>query len=791
MDDDMDFIFNKPNFSSWPISTSLQSLLLRENKWPDYFAIDPTALAPVLNTIYEQIKKVNFFNHPSETDLFFRFLRKLVESKPHDSRILNEFSNIVAEILDKLSLESRFDSRQEKVVIHYLNLLALMLGPNYRYLFEKAEISIWTNDFQKISNRSFNSSELLSKFRNTLQLSFQSRSFIKNYPALIRTINELACSLDKTHVDSNELAAMKLFDTLGVLDHTLKTSRIWSVKVNHATIKQSIQDTRNVLYDQFRPYVEENFLKYIFYKSFLAQSYPNSTNLTALCDSKNYRAQCKSDYIRYKDNYSCATDQLSHFFIDIKNNNCSKSDLDRLCVAMRNVESFVSWMEEFGFELNYNASEYVLHLADSKKNFLIDKFIFERDDPPEASHTVLATYFPPEKFSANNPLIGSAYTYVTELSALNHEYIHHLYALFVKDLELDLTLTEGIAELYAGGICPKRQINDLRNFVNDTFIFEFLKARRYPFYFNALKWVGYLINEDPELFKILVNYLQKNDLEGFYTHIDSFIGNTSNIDKFVVWSNQQVNLCNQYLNFYPDAHEQAIIYLDSIKPLLNLSETPSSPLPVFHSSRRMVKRSLNSANNAGVDELSKAWPLSLWSLGGGFFSAGLNDVGLANKESCPSLTAYINYGFRPFVFASVNAGLNSILFDETAEVEEKFARLFSYWVMGSLGVIIGQPLTQKMAEKIHNKLVCFFVQSLTWAMLWNPSLFITADSKILPVLFLQLLQGVLYKMGEETYQFTKRACNYTSSFWYRNELPLAVTEQNLNDEEIKQIANSL
>lgn len=805
----LSFLPIKPDFSSWPISTGFRILLLKQEKWPDYFSVSPATLSVILNNLYEQIKCVDFFSHPPETSLFFEFLRKLVESKPQENNVLREFSLITAGILDKLSLESRFDSKQEAVVIHYLKLLALMLEPNYRYLFEKAEISLWTNDFQKISHRSFNSSELLSQFRSTLQLSFQSLTFIKNYPALIQTIEELASSLDKVHVESNELAAMKLFDTLGVLDHTLKTSQVWRVKVNQATIKQSIQSTRNVLYDQFRPYVEENLLKFIFYKSFLAQSYPNSTNLSALCDSENYQAQCKSDYIRYKDKYSCATDQLPNFSIVIKNNNCTKSDLYRLCVAMRSTESFVFWMEELGFKPSYNVSQYFLHLADSKKNFLIDKFLYERDDPSETSHTVLATYFPPEKFSTTDPLLGSTCTFTTDRSALKHEYIHHLSALFMNDLELDLTSTEGIAELFAGGICSERQINDLRNFVNDTFIFEFFRARKYPFYFNALKWIGYLINEDPELFKTLVSYLQKNNLKSFYATIDIFIGNTSNIDRFVVWSRQHVNMCNHYLSIFPDGHQPPLIYLNDIKTCLNQTQT-TIDLSNFNFSGKLPKRDLlayseeelpetilvssvsdidASINQEFKQQVKLGTPLFLSSLLAGFSSAGLDDVGLANQDNHPSLQAYINYGFKPFVFAIVSAGLNSILFDDAAEVEEKFARLFTYFVMNYLSVIIAQPLTQKLAETIHNKILCFFVQTLTWTLLWNPSLFISENSRILPTLFLHLVQGLCFKVGEETYKLGKNAYACSSSFWHKPKQPFLLTEDDFsNDDEEMQIS---
>ena len=44
----MDLMPIKPNFSSWPISPSLKILLLNEEKWPDYFSINPIGLEFIL-----------------------------------------------------------------------------------------------------------------------------------------------------------------------------------------------------------------------------------------------------------------------------------------------------------------------------------------------------------------------------------------------------------------------------------------------------------------------------------------------------------------------------------------------------------------------------------------------------------------------------------------------------------------------------------------------------------------------------------------------------------------------
>ncbi len=792
------------DFSSWPISRSLKKLLINVEKWPDYFAINPEILAIILNVLAEQIEAVNFFLSPTDTKHFFKFLEKLIVSKPRYSEVLHQLSEITVDILDKINLETRLNDSQVSVTLSYLELLSLMLEPNYRYLFDMPEIKTWTNDFQKISRIPFDSSELLSKFRSTLLLSFETKAFIKNYPALIQTIADLSQSIEKNHTDSNELSAMKLFDTLGALDHSLKINQLSrNIVLNQTQIRQSIQETRNLLYDQFKPFVEENFLKYIVYKIFLQQSYQNSSvNLSQLCESSDYQEQCNVHSPLFNTSYNCPLGQFSDLFITIRHND-PKLNSDSVCTDVRKVEPiFIDEMKKKGInKLNYTGSQNYLYITGSKENFLRAKFLYERDDPPEVSYTVWATYFPAENQSLSDPLLGSTYTYTMNPSILKHEYIHHLSALFFKNISLDLTLTEGIAELYAEGICSKRQINDLRNFVNDTFIFDFFKARRYPFYFNALKWTGYLINEDPELFKILVNYWQKNDLEGFYTNINRFIANTSNIETFVAWSRQHVNTCNHYLSIFPDGQQPPLIYLDDIK--IHLNQT----LPIEFSSQDLTyspQRNLLSYSGNDLDEtalvsystenmpaceefssqVKMGLPLPLYSFFAGCTSSCLDELGLANKDKYPYLPVYIQYGIKPFMFAAVSGGLNSILFDETVAAEEKYARLYVYFVMNYLCIMIGQPLTRKLAEKIQNKILCFFVQMMAWTLLWNPSLFISENSKILPTLFLQLVQGLSFKLGEETYQLGKSVCS--SSFWRKKQPQTFDIEDAFlnNDEEL-------
>lgn len=178
-------------------------------------------------------------------------------------------------------------------------------------------------------------------------------------------------------------------------------------------------------------------------------------------------------------------------------------------------------------------------------------------------------------------------------------------------------------------------------------------------------------------------------------------------------------------------------------------------------------------------------PLPMSALLGGFLSAHFDHIGEMHQEECPSLPAYMTYGFKPFLSALISSGFNYVLFDQDEEIEEKFARFFTYFILNFLGVIFGQPLTQKIAETVHNKLMCFLVQSLTWALLWNPSLFASESLEIIPVVCMQLLQGLFFKGGEETYRLVKKSFNFSTSFWHTPAVNLVEQKQASNNEVIQ------
>lgn len=749
-------------FSAWPIPVAIKTLLTSEEKWAKAFSNDPAGTALLLQTLSKQLKAVDYFSSLLDTQQFFEFLKELIKSKPQDSQVLKEINNINSDVFSKISVKKRFNSGQAKVAIEYLSLLKSCLEADHGYLLSRSEITIRPIHFLNLSKIRFESADLLSQFRHTLLTSFEYKKFLEDPIPFFKIISNLAKSLKKKSAENNERAAMQLFDLLGVLSEQLKTSQ--DLSFNTSSLEPLIEEKSRLIYRRFKPFVENSLLKYSYYKFFLTPTY-HSDNVTQLCQSNPYRRQCISEFVRFIDSYDCAVDQFPDFLIAIKNNKHSQTELDIVCNHLRGAESFVPWMEEtFDLKFHYNVSRFNLYLSASKKDLLIDKFLFERDDPLEEYYSVPATYFPAEKPPQNHSLLGSAYTYSMNTYTLVHEYTHHLTALFINNLELDLTLTEGLAELNSVGVCSERRIRDLRNFVNDTFIFEFFKVRKFPAYISALKWVAYLIDEQPELFKTLMGFIQKNDTEGFYVTRDKFIDNF-NKQKFVTWSQQQVNICNTYLNIFPDGHQSPAFYLKDLNAYLDQTQNITEPklsltkrdllsqataLGLFEgsveeSSTRSKTKEMSAEIWQGV-ELGISLPLA--TLFAGMTSAIMDDVGLIYKDKHPSLPAFLNNGFKPFIFAATSASLNTVFFDPTiVEIEERFARFFIYFVMNYLAVVIAQPINESLAGRIQNKALSFLIQMLTWTMLWNPSLFLSERCQLFSTLFLQVQQALSFKVG--------------------------------------------
>lgn len=232
-----------------------------------------------------------------------------------------------------------------------------------------------------------------------------------------------------------------------------------------------------------------------------------------------------------------------------------------------------------------------------------------------------------------------------------------------------------------------------------------------------------------------------------------------------------INHHQKFINFRDTAGNQELV---SLNVKSNLTQTDL----VIHSKKPK-------SNN--LESIEIMIPLPISACLAGCLSANLDHISEIYQEKYPLFPTYMTYGFKPFLLALISSGCNYVSFDQDEEIAGNFLRLFTYFSLNLLGVVIGQPITQGIAKIIHNKLLSFLVQSLTWTLLWNPSLFASEYPEIIPVVCMQLLQGLFFKVGEETYTLAKKTCHFSSSFWRKKDSKLAYEDQSFNDEEAKQV----
>ncbi len=104
MNNDFD---NSERLSPWPNPSTMKRLLFRDEKWVGIFSVNPDSMTLLLQTLFQKFKAVDYFNSLSDTQQFFEFLKKLIESKPQDHQALKEINNIHSDIFNKISLKKR------------------------------------------------------------------------------------------------------------------------------------------------------------------------------------------------------------------------------------------------------------------------------------------------------------------------------------------------------------------------------------------------------------------------------------------------------------------------------------------------------------------------------------------------------------------------------------------------------------------------------------------------------------------------------------------------------------
>lgn len=773
-------------------------LNIKPSEWKNYFS--KAEVIPILNELALKIRIINFFYIDCKFNKSLEFLINFVRSKPNDLDVLKSFDQVCQAIQHRIISQPAFNKNQVALVMSYVRLLKVVLKlNNQRYLFGPNKISLNAEALRKISTCVLEkaepiSFEFLSIFQKTLKRSFSNIKFLNNYTDLAHTILNLGNSLEKKNNTEFEIACMKLLDSLGSLKHELiifakKPEAVYSL----SHVIPNINKVKSQLYNQFKPYIHEPRLKAMVYELFLRASYEKKSTfyLARLCNSLAHSSQCQSDYQRFKEKYVCFAG-LSHFSIIIEHNNASKTELFESCRVMRDRETkFIDFMRKMKLRPRYPLSRYLLRLSENRHDFFTNVFLYEKDEI-QVSRNVDALYF--SGGNKQNYLLGTAYSYAKSPSILAHEYIHHLYSLYIQNTKFDLISTEGMAELLANGICYSQGFYQLQQSINDISIFELIKSRKFPYY-NAFKWVAYLANKKFSFYQKLLQLLQKNKKDEFNFELDNFIKNKKYIEDFIVWSNLQLDTCATYIQRHPNSLklENITIYLNDI--IKQLDPNISCPIPSiklvasnasitrkYRMSRPqtqstkglMFARNKWQLNSIQPDDLE--FPLAtetglipyapkdgisneiviflpIKSLLIGCLFGGLNKLCRPNKY------------LEPLLFALISRGVNNHVLGSFSE-SESIDNFFLYLSISYVAFFLNRPLTKIIVEKIQNQCMAFLIQSLTWMLFLNPS-FLFSENFIqssIPMFFTQLLNSMVFKMGE-------KITNNTIDYFHTNFRP--------------------
>ncbi|MEN9916512.1 MAG: hypothetical protein RLY40_444 [Pseudomonadota bacterium] len=222
--------------------------------------------------------------------------------------------------------------------------------------------------------------------------------------------------------------------------------------------------------------------------------------------------------------------------------------------------------------------------------------------------------------------------------------------------------------------------------------------------------------------------------------------------------NRSINDKQKIINLSKGSIKQNLVLVNATSNMDEVDWLIDTKKPIYHLSTEIIL----------------TLPMSAWM--GGLLSANLERIGERYQPFCPSLPAYMQYGFKPFLSALMSSGYQYFRIEHALDIDESFARLLTYFMLNFLGVIVGQPLTKTLAATIQNKLISFLIQALTWTLLWNPSLFTSDYLEIIPMIGMQLLQGLFFKLGEETLTLAKKSYDFSASFWHKPELKVLSQE---------------
>ncbi|WP_143549588.1 hypothetical protein, partial [Rickettsiella grylli] len=175
------------------LDNNLRHVLQTESsQWAHYFFSTDT-MRNVLDSLNNQIRDKNFFTEDYGMNTFLDFLKayiklKLTSSATSDPIILKKINIFLGYFKKRIFNQKIFNKPHINMTVNFLDLLQLLFHSKHRYLFKKTipTLSFNATDLKRIAitvvkNKNDTINEFITSYLNTLKLSFDVASFLKEY----------------------------------------------------------------------------------------------------------------------------------------------------------------------------------------------------------------------------------------------------------------------------------------------------------------------------------------------------------------------------------------------------------------------------------------------------------------------------------------------------------------------------------------------------------------------------------------------------------------------------------
>ena len=369
-------------------------LRTKSNQWEHYF-FSPDTMGDVLDSLNNQIRNVNFLIENYSITTFLEFLktyvkRKLIYSVTPTNIILKKINIFLERFKTTVVHQTYFNALQLNIAIEFLNFLKLLFRSEYRHLYNNKALLFNAADLKQIAitvvkNKNATVNEFIETYLDTLKLSFDSMSFLKNYKQAHEGIISIAkiIFLDKNQTAIN-LLIIKLFSALAyeieLLDYYQSNLRLKNISACQASVLEATIGLQHYFFAQLgqREDVSLGSLKYYFFKYFIQKA----TLSAQLKNNYAYRLQHCSDENFNPLPYHDECPGLSHNQFIIKHSGLDKPKLEIVCQAKACTDrNHNEWLKRIGKDQFLPDSHYTFHIFSDEHRFVSDIYRYVEFEP--------------------------------------------------------------------------------------------------------------------------------------------------------------------------------------------------------------------------------------------------------------------------------------------------------------------------------------------------------------------------------------------------------------------------